>query len=144
MRKGSQRGFTLLEAVVTVSVMGILAAVVTPTYLKTQTDAKLVMSKSNIIQLQQGFINLYLDGLFKGETDVWPDEPPDNKMTFAWADATLLYDGRTVSQLYSSSQIIYNPYDHPFLYFLLPETDQERAGIKIDDPDMGISVSFRP
>ncbi|MBT4992105.1 MAG: type II secretion system protein, partial [Candidatus Marinimicrobia bacterium] len=40
-----QKGFTLLEAVITVSIMGILAAVVTPTYLQTQTDAKLVMSQ---------------------------------------------------------------------------------------------------
>ncbi len=142
--KDYQRGFTLMEAVITISILGILAAVVTPTYLETQTEAKVVMSKANISQLQQGLINLYLEGLFKAQTDVWPDPPADNKMTFAWADATTLYDGRTVSQLYSGSKIIYNPYDHPYLYSLLPETEHEEAGFRLDDPDTGISKSFRP
>ncbi len=140
----SQRGFTLLEAVITISIMGILAAVVTPTYLETQAEAKLVMSQANLSQLQQGFINLYFEGLFKDESDVWPDEPDDNKMTYTWADETTLFDGRTVSQLYSGSQIIYNPYDRPFQYYLLEATDQEPAGFRLDDPDTGVSISFRP
>lgn len=139
-----QTGFTLLEMIITVSIMGILAVVVTPTYLNTQNEAKLVMSKANITQLQQGFINLYFEGIFKGENAVWPDEPADNKMTYTWADATTLFDGRTVAQLFSGSEIIYNPYEHPFQYYLLPATAQEPAGFRIDDPDTGISVSFRP
>ncbi len=133
-----------MEAIITVSILGILAAVVTPTYLETQVEAKLVMSQAGVAQLQQGFINLYFEGLFKAEQDVWPDEPPDNKMTFSWANSTTLYDGRTVAQLFSSSTIIYNPYDRPYLYYLLPETEQEPAGFRIDDPDTGISLSFRP
>jgi len=139
-----QRGFTLMEAIITISIMGILAAVVTPTYLNTQSQAKLVMSKAGATQLQQGFINLYFEGLFKDEKDVWPDEPVDNKMTYVWSEATILYDGRNVAQLYSGSNIIYNPYEKPFLYYLLPETEHELAGFRIDDPDTGISVSFRP
>lgn len=138
------RGFTLLEAVITVSIMGILAAVVTPTYLETQTEAKLVMSRANLTQLQQGFINLYLEGFFTGKRDVWPDEPADNKMTHQWAQSTTLYDGRTVAQLFSGSEIIYNPYEHPFLYYTLPATEHEEAGFQMDDPDTGISLSFRP
>ncbi len=137
-------GFTLLEAVITVSIMGILAAVVTPTYLDTQTEAKLVMSKTNISQLKQGFINLYLQAMFEGPEDFWPDEPSDNKMTHAWANSTILYDGRTIAQLYNGSKIIYNPYDHPYLYYRLPPTAQEEAGILIEDPDTGVSESFRP
>ncbi|MBC8374773.1 MAG: hypothetical protein H8E26_01940 [FCB group bacterium] len=133
-----------MEAVVTVSIMGILAAVVTPTYLQTQTEAKLVMSQAGVTQLQQGFINLYFEGIFKDEKNVWPDEPSDHKMTFSWSESTILYDGRTVAQLYSGSKIIYNPYERPFLYYLLPETPLEPAGFRIDDPDTGISLSFRP
>ena len=139
-----QKGFTLLEAVITVSIMGILAAVVTPTYLDTQNEAKLVISESNVSQLKQGFINLYLIGLFDSNLDVWPDEPADNQMTFEWANATLLFDGRNVSQLFSGSKIIMNPYGNPFLYYNLAATAQESAGIRIDDPDTGISQSFRP
>ncbi|NQV14454.1 type II secretion system protein [bacterium] len=139
-----QAGFTLLEAVITVSIMGILAAVVTPTYLKTQTEAKVVMSQTNIYQLKQGFINLYLEAFVKGQSDVWPDEPADNQMTYSWADATTLYDNRTVSQLFSGSKIVMNPYDNPFLYYLLPATEAELAGFRIDDPDTGVTQSFRP
>jgi len=138
------RGFTLLEAIITVSIMGILAAVVTPTYLETQTEAKVVMSKTNISQLKQGFINLYLKAMFEGPDEFWPAEPPDNKMTYAWSNSTILFDGRTVAQLYNGSKIIYNPYEHPYLYYLLPATAQEEAGIRIDDPDTGVSESFRP
>ena len=141
---GLERGFTLMEAIITISIMGILAAVVTPTYLNTQSQAKLVMSKAGATQLQQGFVNLYFEGLFVDSLNVWPSEPPSNEMTYDWAASTTLYDGRTVAQLYSGSKIIYNPYEHPFLYYLLPETTHERAGFRIDDPDTGISVSFRP
>ncbi len=140
----ANQGFTLLEMIITVSIMGILAAVVTPTYLETQTEAKLIMSQTNISQLKQGFVNLYLQGFMDQKSDVWPDEPSDHKMTFEWADNTTVYDGRTVSQLFNSSKIIYNPYDHPFLYYRLPATEHEAAGFRIDDPDTGVSQSFRP
>ena len=140
-----QKGFTLLEAVVTVSIMGILAAVVTPTYLETQTEAKLVMSQSNATQLKQGIVNIYLSAFLDGNLEpVWPDEPTDNKMTHQWAETTTLYDGRTINQLFSNSAIVYNPYGKPFLYYLLPETEHELAGFRIDDPDTGVSISFRP
>ncbi|MCF6237575.1 MAG: type II secretion system GspH family protein [Candidatus Marinimicrobia bacterium] len=139
-----QNGFTLLEAIITVSIMGILAAVVTPTYLKTQIEAKLVMSQTNSLQIKQGLVNLYLQGYMEGNYDVWPDEPADNRMTQTWANSTILYDGRSVAQLYSSSKIIMNPYENPYLYYQLPETAQEPAGFRIDDPDTGVSQSFRP
>ena len=124
--------------------MAILAAVVTPSYLETQTEAKRIMSLTNASQLKQGFINLHLAALFDQQTDIWPPEPPDHRMTFDWAHSTILYDGRSVAQLFNSSEIILNPYDHPYLYYLLPETDTENAGFRIDDPDTGISQSFRP
>lgn len=139
-----QFGFTLLEMVITVAIMGILAAIVTPTYLNTQTEAKVVMSKANVTQIQQAFINLYFEGVIKGEGSAWPEEPTDNKMTHTWAASTILYDGRTVAQLFSHSEIVYNPYDHPFQYTLLPATENEPAGFRIDDPDTGVSLSFRP
>ena len=138
------KGFTLLEAVITISIMGILAAVVTPTYLETQTEAKIVMSETNVSQLKQGFINLYLKSIFESKAEIFPAEPSDNKMTYAWANSTLCFDGRTVSQLFNGSEIIYNPYGNPYLYYKLPATAQEEAGIQIDDPDTGISQSFRP
>jgi len=143
-KRDHQAGFTLLELVITVAIMGILAAVVTPTYLDTQNEAKLVISESNVSQLKQGFINLYLKGLFDSNFDVWPDEPADNRMTTAWANSTLLFDGRTVSQLFQGSKIIYNPYGNPYLYTKLSATPTEEAGIQIDDPDTGITHTFRP
>ncbi len=140
----ASQGFTLLELIVTVSIIGILAAVVTPTYLETQTEAKLIMSETNISQIKQAFINLYLQGFLEHKGNVWPDEPSDNKMTYDWANTTEVFDGRTVAQLFNGSKIIYNPYEHPYLYTLLPATAHEQAGIRIDDPDTGVSHSFRP
>ncbi len=137
-------GLTILELIITVSIMGILAAVVTPTYLETQTEAKIVMSQTNISQLKQGFINLYLKAMFESESDYFPDAPADNKMTYDWANTTTVFDGRTVSQLFNGSKIVMNPYGNPYLYYNLAETDQEAAGIRIDDPDTGVSQSFRP
>ncbi|MEA3286758.1 MAG: type II secretion system protein [Candidatus Marinimicrobia bacterium] len=143
-RSKLQKGFTLFEAVITVSIMGILAAVVTPTYLETQIEAKLIMSQTNITQLKQGFVNLYLKAMFESQEDVFPAEPTDNKMTHDWANSTTLFDGRTVSQLFNGSKIIMNPYNHPYLYYVLVETEHEAAGFRIDDPDTGVSQSFRP
>jgi prepilin-type N-terminal cleavage/methylation domain-containing protein len=139
-----QAGFTILEAVITISIMGILAAVVTPTYMDMQNEAKLTVSEANVSQIKQAFINLYLKGLFESNLNVWPDEPAGNEMTEAWAASTVLFDGRTVNQLFQSSEIIYNPYGNPFLYYKLAATDTEEAGIRIEDPDTGISQSFRP
>lgn len=148
LRRGQKekvsKGFTLMELVVTVSIMGVLAAVVAPTYLETQSEAKLIMSETNVSQIKQAFVNLYLQGFLEHRGEVWPDEPADNKMTFDWANTTTVYDGRTVSQLFSGSKIIYNPYDNPFMYYSLPQTENEPAGFRIEDPDTGISVSFRP
>lgn len=138
------KGFTLLEAVITVSIMGILVAVVTPSYLEAQNEAKLVMSEANISQISQAFVNLYFEGLIEGRTDVWPDEPIGNEMSHSWASSTTLFDGRTVAQMFSSSRFPYNPYENPFLYYRLAETENEPAGFRIDDPDTGVSKSFRP
>ncbi len=140
----TSRGFTLLEVIVTISIVGILAAVVTPTYLETQNEAKLIMSETNISNIKQAFVNLYLQGFIERKGDVWPDEPTDNKMTYDWANSTTVYDGRTVSQLFNGSKIIYNPYDHPYLYTILPATAHEQSGIQIEDPDTGVLQTFRP
>ena len=86
---GFQDGFTLLEVAITVSIMGILAAVVTPTSHETQTEAKLVMSKASISDPKQGFINLYLIDLSETNAQMFPDRPADHKMTFEWANSTI-------------------------------------------------------
>jgi len=59
--------------------MGILAAVVTPTYLETQTKAKAVMSQTNISQLKQGFVNLYLKAMFDSQAEIFPAEPAQKR-----------------------------------------------------------------
>ncbi len=137
-------GYTILELLITVSIIGILAAVVAPTYLDTQANAKLVVSKSNMIELKQGIINSYFKSIFAGRGGEFPAEPSDNLMTNSWATSTLLFDGRTVAQLYNSNQIAYNPYNHPYRYAILPADSVNQTGFEIEDLDMGLTMRFRP
>lgn len=143
-RSRQESGFTLLELIITVSIIGILAALVAPTYLDTQAQAQYTVSKSNMTEIKQGIVNHFFNGVFAGQSGEFPPEPSDNQMTYDWANTTVLFNGRTVAQLYNNDQIIYNPQGSPYLYYLLPESGMEDAGFKIEDPDFGIELQFRP
>ncbi len=144
--KGSFGGFTLLELVVTVSIMATLAAVVIPTYLKSQSDAQLRTSQANMINIKQAFINNFYYSVIDQSKQDYPDEPSNNQMTYNWANNTTLYNGNTVSGLFSGGQIIYNPYENPYLYALLPtgSTPANADGFVIEDPDIGFIMEFKP
>lgn len=53
MRRQSRRGFTFLEIIVVVAILGILAAIVVPNMMGGVDDAKLTQTRVNIGQLKQ-------------------------------------------------------------------------------------------
>jgi hypothetical protein len=114
------------------------------------------MSKANMLNIKQAFINNFYQSVIDRGKGEFPAEPSDYQMTFDWAANTTLYNGRSVSQLFSEGQIIYNPYDHPYLYQLIgqggaggpplpPNSSPDAAyGFVISDPDIGHVIEFTP
>jgi len=138
------RAFTLLELIITVSIMGILAAIVTPSYLEQQTRAKIVMSQTNMVAVRQAFINSFYQGVLESRPADFPSEPPDNKLSNEWTSTTLLSNGMSLNKLFSEGKFPLNAYQNPFLYTLLPGNEYEQAGFQLDDPDSEMSLQFRP
>ena len=62
LRKGS-RGFTLIEIMVVVVILGILAATIIPQFIGTTHDAKVGAAKSNIAELENSLerFHIHLD-----------------------------------------------------------------------------------
>ncbi len=63
LRKPPSRGFTIIEIMVVVVIIGILAAAIMPQFLGTTQDAKVSTAKSNIAELETalGMFNLHMD-----------------------------------------------------------------------------------
>ncbi len=138
------RGMTLLELVVSVAIIAILASMGVATYTELQIEAKVKASVSNAIQIEQAFINHFYNSVMDHTTKEFPPEPIDNKMTREWADGAVLYNGRSVSDLFSGGKILYNSFGNPYLYELLQATDIEEEGFKIEDSDIGFIREYRP
>jgi prepilin-type N-terminal cleavage/methylation domain-containing protein len=144
MKEKLNNGFTLLELVITISIIGILAAVVTPTYIQKQAQAKIVVSQSNMVAIRQAFINNFYQEVLEGNEGVFPPEPDDNQMTSEWSSTTVLSTGKTVDQLFSEGKLPKNSNGVAFLYTLLEGSEVVEAGFQIDDPDSDLSLEFRP
>ncbi len=138
------RGFTLMELIVTISIVAVLTAIAVPAFSESQIEAKAKMSQSNMLNIKQALINHFYQSIIDRYQGEYPSEPTDNKMTTTWADATTLYNGRTVAELFSGKRIAYNPYNHPYLYEILPKTSTEQEGFRLTDPDIGIVMEYRP
>ena len=138
------RGFTLLELIITVSIMGILAAVVTPTYLDKQAQAKIVMTQSNMVAIRQAFVNYFYQEILSSRSPEFPPEPADKKLTTDWTSTTILSNGMSVSKLFSEGKFPLTAYEKPFEYTLLEATEFEEVGFQLDDPDSDLSIQFRP
>jgi len=141
-KTGRRAGYTILELIITVAIIGILAAVVTPTYLDSQAQAKLVVSQTNMLTIKTGFQNHFFKSVFAGRGGEFPPEPGDHLLTIDYANGTTLFDGRTVAELFSGNSIIYNPYGRPYEYFL--ESDSTGEWFRLVDADFNLELTFEP
>jgi len=137
-------GFTLLELIITVSIMGILAAVVTPTYLENQAHAKMAVTQANMTSIRQAFVNYFYLEILAYRPPSFPPEPADNKLTTEWSNSTILANGLPVSKLFSEGVLPLTAYDRPFEYTLLEATANEDAGFRLEDPGSDLVIEFRP
>ncbi len=63
-----QKGFTILELLIVIVIIGILATIALPKYIGVREDANIAVSKSNIKSLQTGIERYLLDkGLYPAE-----------------------------------------------------------------------------
>ena len=70
--QSSQRGFTLIELVIIVVILGILAAVAIPKYQDLSTEAKEAAARSSLGSLRSAITIWYANEAVKTGTPSWP------------------------------------------------------------------------
>ena len=103
-------GFTLVELVVTIVLVGILAATTIPTYNLLISNSQAQMNISNMGIIKDTFIQYYYDTGMDG----FPAEPENNLLDSDYRE-TILNDGRTPDQLFSGD-LPYNTNHSPYTY----------------------------
>jgi general secretion pathway protein G len=61
LQKQTRGGFTLIEIMVVVIILGVLAATIIPQFMGTTHDAKVSSAKSNVAELESALERFYLD-----------------------------------------------------------------------------------
>lgn len=69
----NQRGFTLVELVIIIVILGILAAVAIPKYQSLSTEAKESAARAALGGLRSGITIYYANSAVKTGTATWPD-----------------------------------------------------------------------
>jgi prepilin-type N-terminal cleavage/methylation domain-containing protein len=76
MKCGSQKGFTLLELIVVVTVVAALAAIAIPQYTRYRDNAEKAAMISDCHALYRAFVVFYLDHEEYPYKDAWAADPP--------------------------------------------------------------------
>jgi len=77
--RSNQRGFTLIELVIIIVILGILAAVAIPRYRNLSSEAKEAATRSSLGGLRSGITIYYANQAVSTGTAVWP--PMDSLVT---------------------------------------------------------------
>lgn len=108
MYKGSQKGFTLIEIMIVVVILGILAAIVVPKIINRPDEARLVKAKQDVLAIESALELYKLDNGFYPSTEqglqallVKPSGDPEPTN---WKDGGYL------------KSLPLDPWNHPYQY----------------------------
>ena len=125
-------GFTLVELVVTIVLVGILLGTVIPTFSNTINETQIQVNKSNMGIIKDTFMQYYYDNHMSGNPH-FPQTPIDSLMGDTYRQ-TQLEDGRTPDDLFSGD-LPYNTNNNPYIYYWDNDSTTKRIIIKDNDSD---------
>ena len=112
-------GFTLAELVVTIVLVGILAATAIPTFNNVMVSTQLQINKSNMESIKNAFVRYY----FVTQND--PPPVPENHLLDSEYKDLVLPDGRTPDNLFNGKDgLPYNSNGNPYSYYYESDTSE--------------------
>jgi len=138
------KGFTLVELVITTVIMGMLAAVTIPTYKKLTAKSQVASSEADLEAIKKAFINYYYESMLSGNREFPPGNSGDNTLDTAWGNLKL-YNKNNASTLFSEGEVPSNPKKHFYVYSRLTDaSDGNRPYFTLGDPDYKLLLTFKP
>ena len=132
----NSKGFTLIELVVAIALVGILVGSVIPTFFSTVNRTQSSVNVSNMTIIKQSFMQYYYDNHMTGNPH-FPQLPINGVMDSTYRQITL-EDGRTPDMLFSGD-LPYNTNEKPYTYYWESDTINDhitnRIIIKDNDTD---------
>ena len=128
-------GFTLAELVVTIVLVGIIAATAIPTFNNVVVSAQLQINLSNMEIIKNAFVRYYYTTQMN-----FPTVPENNLLDSEYKDL-VLPDGRTPDNLFNGKDgLPYNSNGNPYSYYYESDTSEtqfitQRITIKDMDED---------
>jgi|TARA_B100000287_G_scaffold10878_1_gene11003 prepilin-type N-terminal cleavage/methylation domain-containing protein len=125
-------GFTLVELVVTIALVGILLGTAIPTFFRTVNETQAQVNISNMGIIKDTFMQYYYEKHMTGNPH-FPQVPADSLMGDTYRQ-TQLEDGRTPDDLFSGD-LPYNTNNNPYIYYWDNDSTTKRIIIKDNDSD---------
>ena len=112
-------GFTLAELVVTVVLVGIIAATAIPTFNNVMVTAQLQINKSNMETIKNAFMRYYYTSQMN-----FPPVPENELLDSEYKDL-VLPDGRTPDDLFDGKNgLPFNSNGNPYSYYYESDTSE--------------------